>query len=74
MRRNLISLLVTLATASPLSAPAQTWPTRPIFMVVPFAAGGKGRYDALGGSMSTVASPRWISCNSSTAQTSLRAC
>jgi len=42
MRRDAVSILVALAVAAGLStaARAQDWPTRPVTMVVPFAAGG----------------------------------
>src|SRR6188472_1892070 len=40
MRRNLLLALVVAAVVWPHAAPAQTYPSRPIVMVVPYAAGG----------------------------------
>jgi tripartite-type tricarboxylate transporter receptor subunit TctC len=40
MERNAINLFAALAVAVPLAAGAQTYPERPITLVVPFAAGG----------------------------------
>ena len=39
-RQSLFAMLATCALASAVNATAQTWPARPIRMIVPFAAGG----------------------------------
>src|SRR6476620_11225146 len=44
--RNLLKLLSLAAVFIPAVAQAQTWPTRPVVMVVPFAAGGA--FDVMG--------------------------
>jgi tripartite-type tricarboxylate transporter receptor subunit TctC len=45
-RRDLIKVIAGLAAAAPLTAHAQTYPSRPITMVIPFAAGGS--FDVMG--------------------------
>ena len=45
-RRTLLALLATLATALPLCGHAQPFPSRPLTMVVPYAAGGA--FDVVG--------------------------
>jgi len=45
-RRNLLALIAAAAVALPVAAPAQTYPSRPVVMVVPFAAGGT--FDVMG--------------------------
>jgi tripartite-type tricarboxylate transporter receptor subunit TctC len=46
MRRRAVILGLLALTAAPQAAPAQSWPSRPIVMVVPFAAGGT--FDVMG--------------------------
>jgi tripartite-type tricarboxylate transporter receptor subunit TctC len=45
-RRDLITALAVAAALSPLAAQAQTYPSRPITMIVPYAAGGT--FDVMG--------------------------
>src|SRR5580700_8040159 len=40
--RDVIAIGVVLCSMAPLSAAAQEWPSRPMTIVVPFAAGGAG--------------------------------
>jgi len=51
LRRELIKSLVVAAAVWPLAAQAQTYPSRPVVMVVPYAAGGT--FDVMGRIMAT---------------------
>src|SRR5262249_2941921 len=74
-RRNLIKLIAGMAAAWPVAAHAQTYPSRPITIVVPFAAGGSfdvpGRL--LAGRMSEILRPQVIVQDAARAARLLRA-